>query len=140
LLGLEFDPLQGIATEVKASAEDASPPAVVESGDDSLRGQFDAFLADSDRMLAELNRLYKQAAPENLDAIAQAILLHVDGTLGVVVNPVLVRPRERLEDADFGSFREDPDHFDKRPVRFCIVTVGRSLEDLAKAVYDKART
>jgi hypothetical protein len=140
LLGLEFDPLRGIVTEVKASDQAASPPAVVESGNDSLRGQFVSFLAKSDRMLAELNRLYKQAAPDDLDSIAEAMASQVDGTLDLVVNPVLVRPSSRHEADDFGSFRSDPDQFDSRPIRFCLVSIDQSLEDLSRAVYDQARS
>ena len=140
LLGLEFDPLVGVATEVKASAEETSPPAVVGTGDDSLRGQYEAFLNDPDRMIAELNRLYKQADDARREAIAAAILGQVEGTLPIVVAPVLVRPRDRLGDSDFGCFRDQPDRFGGRPVRFSLVTVDHGLEDLAKAVYEKARS
>jgi hypothetical protein len=139
LLGLEFEPLTGIVTEVKASAQASSPPDVVGEGGDCLREQCKAFLADNDRMLTELNRLFKEASPSVRDEVARAIALHVGEKLDVILNPVLVRPAEHADATDFGCFQEDPDQFACGRVRFSVISVDQSIEDLAKAVYERAR-
>jgi hypothetical protein len=138
LLGLEFEPLLGIVAEVKASEQETSPPDVVGEGDTSLRSQCVAFLEDDDRMIAELNRLYKEAGADARNEIAKAIALQVGGELKVVVSPVLVRPAERAHQDDFGCFRDDPAQFVCERVRFSVISVDRPLEDLAKAVYERA--
>jgi hypothetical protein len=139
LLALELDPLKGLASEVKASSQAISPPAVVGSGADSLRGQFLDFLGDEDRMLAELNRLYKQAPEENLDAIARAMLECVEGSFEIALAPVLLRSENHAADTDFGCFKDEADDFDGREIRFSVICVVGPIEDLAKAVYEKAR-
>jgi len=139
LLALELDPVKGLASEVKASSQAVSPPAVVESGDDSLRGQFLDFLGDEERMLAELNRLYKQSQEENLDAIAEAMALCVDSDLEIALAPVLLRPETHAGETDFGCFKDEPENFEGREIRFSLICVVGTIEDLAKAVYERAR-
>jgi hypothetical protein len=139
LLGLEESPLTAVITEVKASDEKASPPGVVGAGDTSLRGQFLSFLGDDDALLRELNWALKHAAGEYATLIASALLARVKGTLPLVAAPVLVRPSDCCGPGDFGTFREDPAQFDPARVRFLILVIDRSLEEVARAVYEEAR-
>jgi hypothetical protein len=138
ILALDADPLMAVVGEVKASADEASPPSVVDTGESSLRAQLLRAGADSRRLDAELNWALKHAPPEYKMLVAKAIVAHVAGDLPIVVAPVLVRPRERHGINDFGSFREDPGQFEPACVRFCLLRVDGTLEDLANAVYERA--
>jgi hypothetical protein len=95
---------------------------------------------ESERLDAELNWALKHAPSEYKTLVARAILAHVAGELPVVVAPILVRPRERHGADDFGSFRDDPGQFAPANVRFCVLRIEGTLDDLAKAVYEKARS
>jgi hypothetical protein len=139
LLGLEDLPLVAVISETKASDEAASPPAVVGSGATSLRGQFMRFLGAKDRLLVELNFALKHAKPEHQPLIGRAVMAHVQGTLALVAAPVLVRPRDRRSASDFGTFRENPDEFAPARVRFILLVIEGTLDDLARAVYERAR-
>lgn len=139
LLGLEFDPLVGVASEVKTSSQTSSPPDVVGKNEDCLRNQYVEFLADEDRILAELNRLFKEADEGIKGEIARAIALSVAGELDMVVHPVLVRPAEHAAETDFGCFQDEPEQFAGHRVRFSLVSVDQPIEDLANAVYERAR-
>lgn len=140
LLGLEDPPLAAVISETKASDEAASPPAVVGSGDTSLRGQFMRFLQEKDRLLAELNFALKHAKTEHQPLIGRAVMAHVQGTLALVAAPILVRPGDRRGGSDFGIFRERPGDFAPAHVRFSLLVVDGTLDDLARAVYEGART
>lgn len=139
LVGLEEPLLRAVISETKASDEAASPPAVVGSGNSSLRGQFERFFVREDRILAELNFALKHGRSEHQLLIARAILAHVQGSLSLVVAPILVRPKDRRGNSDFGTFQSDPGQFSPALVRFCLLVVGQSLDDLASAVYERAR-
>jgi len=140
LLGFEDPPLVVVISETKASDEPASPPAVVGSGDTSLRGQFMRFLGAKDRLLAELNFALKHAKAEHQPLIGRAVIAHVQGTLALVAAPVLVRPKDRRGPSDFGTFRENPAEFAPARVRFSLLLLDGTLDDLARAVYEAART
>lgn len=140
LLGLEDPPLVAVISETKASDEAASPPAVVGSGDTSLRGQFMRFLGAEDRLLAELNFALKHAKAEHHLLIGRAVMAQVQGTLALVAAPVLVRPMDRRGASDFGTFREQPGEFAPARVRFYLLVLDGTLDDLARAVYERART
>jgi hypothetical protein len=139
LLGLDVAPLTAVIGEVKASDEAHSPPGVVGVGDNSLRGQFENFLASKDALLTELNWALKHAGPEHKDLLARAILTHVAGVLPVCAAPVLIRPTARHGADDFGIFKNNPGQFAPACVRFSIFRVDGTLDELAQAVYDEAR-
>lgn len=139
LIGLEQDPLIAVVGEIKASSEVASPPAVVGDGESSLASQLRRFLASGDALLVELNWAFKHATEEDQRVVADAILAHIAHTLPVCAAPVLVRPVDRRGADDFGIFRSDPTQFDPARIRFMVVTVEGTLEELANAVYQAAR-
>ena len=139
LLGLDDDPLVAVIGEIKASSEAASPPAVVGSGDNSIRAEFLTFLSIEDAVLTELNWALKHAKPEHHGLIARAILAHVANNLPLCAAPVLVRPAAHRGADDFGTFRDNPGEFAPARVRFSILTVDEELDALAKTVYDGAR-
>jgi hypothetical protein len=140
LLGIDANPLMAVVGEVKASEADDSPPAVVDRGESSMRAQLRTAANDADRLSVELNWALKHCPPEHKALVAQAMLAHAADALPVAVAPVLVRPVERHGAADFGAFREDPNQFAPASVRFCLLRVEGRLDDLARAVYERARS
>jgi hypothetical protein len=139
LLGLDEEPLTAVIGEVKSSSHEASPPGVVETGNDCLKAQFLAFLGAPDAVLTELNWAMKHAEEKDKALIGRAMLAHIANELPLCAAPVLVRPMERRGANDFGTFKDNPAQFAPAAVRFSILTIEGSLEELADAVYTAAR-
>lgn len=143
LLGLLPPPtLSLVVSEVKASSSAASPPGVVGSGKDSLHSQTKAMVQDLDRLLVELNWCLKHCRDDELRGlVAQAMLLISFGQLPIVAVPVLVRPADKQQSpSDYGCFRDDPSGYPPAAIQFCVARIEGTLEELAAAVYEKART
>jgi hypothetical protein len=141
LLGLQTNPtLRLLITEVKASEASQSPPSVVATGDDSLRGQLLKFIRRPERVLQELNWVYKHSASGNQLLVARAILHWVRRALPVTVVPLLVRSLDKHQPTDYGSFRDRPSEFAPARVQFEIVRVSIGISALAEQVYSRARS
>lgn len=80
------------------------------------------------------------ANPGTRVLIGEALVRLAMGALPVIAAPVLVRPVDRHAASDFGCFRDNPDEYEPATIRFCIARIEGSLEDLAAAVYNKARS
>lgn len=139
LLGFEDLPLLVVVSETKASSAAASPPPVVGTGPDSLRSQLKRFLGTDDRLLSEFSFALKHSKSEHHLLIARAILAHIDGTLSIVIAPILVRPKNGRGASDYGTFQTNPTEFTPARVRFCLLVIDRPLDELANAVYEGAR-
>jgi hypothetical protein len=139
---LAFEPgdeLRLLVSEVKTSDEDASPPRVVGDGDTSLHGQTLKLLADQDRLLVELNWVYKHSTAEHELLVARAIFLRTRDQLPITAVPVLVRPARCHQDNDCGVFETDPDSVAPATIRFSVVRIAGEIDDLANVVYNLAR-
>jgi hypothetical protein len=128
-----------LASEVKSSDDDASPPGVVGAGDSSLHAQSLSLLGSPGRLLVELNWAFKHAEADRQAIVARAILLYTRGDLPIVIVPVLVRPARCHGNRDFGIFENDPGSLAPATVQFCVVRLSDELDDLAQAVYRQAR-
>jgi len=140
LLGLDLDP--GIAlviSEVKASEDSDSPPSVVGVGKASLHEQLRAFLGDKAKIIRELNWCLKHAPAALRDAVARALLLFLKDAIDLVVAPVLVRSHGACQLTDYGCFKDEPAEYAPANVRFFLIRLEGSIEELAKEVYDRAR-
>jgi hypothetical protein len=96
-------------------------------------------LGDPDRLLAELNWVYKHSTPEHELLVARAIFLRTRDRLPISAVPVLIRPTRCHQDSDYGVFESDPESVTPATVRFSIVRIGGEIDDLASAVYNLAR-
>lgn len=128
-----------LITEVKASEQASSPPAVVGSGPDSLRGQLLAFLHDRKRVLTELNWVMKHAPAAHEEMVGRAMLLWVAGSLPITLVPLLVRTTTSLGTNDYGVFHQAPGQFSPALVQFELICLPSGLADLAEQVYNRAR-
>jgi hypothetical protein len=140
ILGYDAEPtLTLVLAEVKASADLASPPAVVDSGATSLRGQLSAHLSDTDRLVAEISWAIKHASRDEKVTLGKLLLLQARGSLPVRIVPVLVRPAGLGTESDFGSFHDDRPSFRPGQIRFLLIRLSATLEDIASRVYSAAR-
>lgn len=139
LLGVDDGPLRLVLGEVKTSTEATSPPGVVDDGDDSLRGQLRAYMADDDRVDRALHWAVVHAAPQNKDLVGKALFLHIAGAVEHTLFAVLVRPRALAATGDYGTFRSQPNDFSPGRIRFCIISLDQDIAALARDVYDLAR-
>ncbi|MEU1413996.1 hypothetical protein [Streptomyces sp. NPDC005731] len=131
---------RAVISEVKASSDSASPPAVVGVGADSMHSQTKKRLKDRKTLLAELTWAHKHTSGEVRVEVARAmILLTRSDAEPPVAAPVLVRPKDRYQESDFGCFRDAPEEYDPAQVRFLILRIPGSLEDFAQRVYARAR-
>jgi len=126
-------------SETKSSSSDDSPPAVVDQTTDSLDAQLRDAVRVRTRVTAELSRALKYADDGHRKIVARAMVLWSQEALATTVAPFLLRPRDKHAAGDFGAFRADPSTYAPAEVAFCLVRIEGSIEDLASAVYEKAR-
>lgn len=128
-----------LIAEIKASEEASSPPGVVGSGPDSLRGQLRAFVQDRQRVLIELNWVMKHAPTTHEEMVGRAMLQWVQRALPITVVPVLVRTSTTLGANDYGVFHDDTSQFSPALIQFELICLPTALANLAEMVYNKAR-
>jgi hypothetical protein len=143
-LGLAEDPeavhsLRLYLSETKSSSSTQSPPAVVDTGDDSLYQQLQDAVTTRTKVASELARALKYTSDAERDRVARAMILWGTGELATTVVPFLLRPADRHGANDFGAFRSDPSAFDPVHIAFCLVRIDGTIEALSQAVYQQAR-
>lgn len=110
--------------EAKVSADQHTPPAVVDALDDSLRNQHLYHLADRDTLIAKVTSASRRARGHAF-VVFQAVLALLESEsldqLHVHSASLLVRPLGLGAVTDFGSFKDTPDHFLPGRVDFVIV-------------------
>ena len=124
---VDNDPVKLLVTEVKASQSPESPPAVVCVGENSLHQQTLRILGDRDRLLQELNWMYKHCKRDDRVLVASTIIELSLEKIQLVAAPVLVRSSESYGNNDFGCFKDDPDDF--APAKVDFVTFMPSRRD-----------
>ncbi|MGA1813832.1 hypothetical protein VH571_15725 [Frondihabitans sp. 4ASC-45] len=110
--------------EAKVSAEAKSPPAVVETKDDSLRNQHLDHMSDMDKLIGKIAGASRRARGDAF-MLFQVALAHLEKGNHDQVHlrsaSLLVRPAGHGAETDFGSFRSAPDDFHPGKVDFMIV-------------------
>lgn len=144
ILGYEDDGkgLALIICEIKASAENNSPPRVVDSSKDCLKVQLYSYAIDNDKTLNRILSASKKTEDSShkkaLTKIAFLWNQHDREKLKVVICPFLVRQGNLYQETDFGSIKDNPDYFNSYPVRFLIVCVNEDLIKFSNRIFDKA--
>lgn len=133
-----------IICEVKGSEDNASPPSVVETGDDSLKQQLYSYVTQKEKTLDRILNISKRAPSiEDKKILAQIAVNWAQETaspLKVIVCPFLVRKTDCYKDTDYGSFRTAPEYHAPAQIRFLIVCANSDLNLLAEHIYSKARS
>ena len=140
VIGLEEgDRIVIVLTEVKYSDEDSQPkaPGVVDKSDDCMRNQHRRHLRERSVTSAKiLDCARRSRDPGMRDLYVTAALYFEEGAweqVGVVSCCVLVRPKARHCAGDFGSFRAKPDDYAPGAIRFIVVSLPGTLEEVLAA-------
>lgn len=138
-IGIEKgDKLVVVLTEVKFSDENSAPkpPGVVDRKKDSMRNQHKAHLKEREETIKKLFECARKAKDEELRNQYLRAAFYLDDErwdlMEVVSCCVLVRPKERYSDGDFGSFIDSPNDFKPANVRFIIISLPDNLDNIMK--------
>ncbi|EFF9267008.1 hypothetical protein ACSD1U_004493 [Escherichia coli] len=132
-----------VLTEVKFSDENSAPkpPAVVDQKKDSMRNQHLAHLKEREKTTSKLFECARKTKDENLrnQYLTAAFYFEEErwDLMEVVSCCVLVRPKERQCDGDFGSFINTPDDFKPAKVRFIVISLPDSIDNIMKSWSDR---
>lgn len=138
-IGVEdTDPLTLALCETKVSDEDRTPPQVVDSTGDSLRGQHESHVADlagaTARKVFDAARRARDPHTRTLMTAAALFLQEAAfDRIAVVLVCFLVRPADRTSEADVGSFGDDIASLAPGRVRFMIATVADRIDAVVNA-------
>jgi hypothetical protein len=134
-------PLTLVIAEAKVSDDPSSPPSVVDQKSDSLRNQHLKHIGDLPKTV---RKIYDQSRnswnASACNALRLATFLIEEGRLNdvrLIACSVMVRPVERYQTTDFGSFLSNPDDYKPADVRFVIARVPGNIADLVRVWYDK---
>ncbi len=143
-IGIERDTndlLTLVLCEVKVSDERKSPPQVVDDSKDGLSKQHRHHLdnlneATKDKVWRAM-RFTKDEDTADLLTIAAAFLEENQlDRLRIIISSVLIRPKAKYTQADFGSFRKTPGKYEPATIRFLIACIPDATDVIIKAWYD----
>lgn len=132
-----------VLTEVKFSDEDSAPkpPAVVDKKRDSMRNQHRGHLKEREETISKLFECARKTKDEDLrnQYLAAAFYLEEErlDLMELVSCCVLVRPKERHSDGDFGSFYKTPTDYAPANVRFIVIALPENIDNVMEAWADK---
>ncbi|WP_145997223.1 hypothetical protein [Pseudomonas guariconensis] len=132
-----------VLTEVKFSDENSAPkpPAVVDKKKDGMRNQHRAHLKEREETTNKLFECARKTKDEELrnQYLAAAFYLEEErwDLMEVVSCCVLVRPKERHSEGDFGSFYQSPTDFTPANVRFIVIALPDNIDNIMESWSDK---
>jgi hypothetical protein len=147
LVGIEDDSETGRITvimhETKVSEEGASPPQVVDSGDDCLRAQHLAYIGDPELAARHILDAARRAEDEDVRDRLLLAGLYVQSDrrdrLRLIASSSLVRPLSVYRPSDYGSFRSTPQRYLPLPIRFLIICTDDAIAAVVTAWYERVR-
>src|SRR5258708_14814175 len=141
-IGIEIDNLLTLVLcEVKVSDEQNSPPQVVDSGDECLSKQHRHHLDNLDEATKDkVWRAVRFTRDQDIADLLTTAVLYLEekrfDMLRIIVNSVLVRPKAKYTQADFGSFRKKPNKYDPASIRFLVACIPEDTDDTIRKWYD----
>jgi len=143
-IGIESD-IGGLLTlvlcEVKVSDEKKSPPQVVDDSNDGLSKQHCHHLDNLDEATKDkVWRAAKLTRDDDTAALLEAAAAILEekrlDQLRIIISCVLIRPRTKYTQADFGSFRKEPKKYDPAAIRFLLACIPDNTDVIIKQWYD----
>ncbi|TMC15726.1 MAG: DUF1837 domain-containing protein [Chloroflexi bacterium] len=143
-IGIELDN-EGLLTlvlcEVKVSDEKKSPPHVVDDSEDSLGKQHRHHLdnldeATKDKVWRAMKFTKDQDTADLLTRAAICLEEKQLGKLRIIISSVLIRPKTKYTQADFGSFRKKPSKYDPATIRFLVACIPADTDVIINKWYD----
>lgn len=127
--------------EAKASSQAACPPSVVDSAADCLRVQHLGHIEDFSTTLDKVKNASRHASSPVVAQslrIAAKLLELEDERASVVAASLTIRPTAATVPDDFGSFHASPGDFGPARVRFMLVKLPQSVDEIARRVGELA--
>lgn len=141
-IGIEnSNPLTLVLCEVKVSDEQKSPPQVVDSADESLSKQLRYHLDNLDEATKDkVWRAMRFTRDQDIADLLTLAALYIEekrfDMLRIIVSSVLVRPKAKYTQADFGSFRKNPNKYDPAFIRFLVACIPEGADDTIRKWYN----
>lgn len=127
--------------EAKASTQAACPPTVVDSAADCLRTQHLGHIEDFSTTLDKVKNASRHASSPLVAQslrIAARLLELKDDRASVVAASLTIRPTGATVPDDFGSFHASPGDYGPARVRFMLVKLPESIDEIARQVGELA--
>lgn len=136
----ESDLLTLVLCEVKVSDDQSSPPGVVDRGDECLSRQQHYHLEHlheetKDKVWRVANRVRDERIAELLDTAVTCLEENRLDRLLIIICNVLVRPKTKYKQADFGSFRANPAQYNPAVIRFLIACIPDDVDVIIQKWY-----
>jgi hypothetical protein len=139
-IGLEVkEKLLVVLAEVKFSDEGCQPkaPQVVDRGANSMRNQHLGHLREHQETVSKLYDCCRRIRDTTLQTQYLAAALYIQekkwDRVGVICCCILVRPRAKHSQGDFGTFRNQPNDYSPAAIRFIIITLPDDIEQVLSA-------
>lgn len=136
------DPLTLVLGETKVSNEE-SPPQVVDSSTDSLKAQHTEHLKDTKVTAAKIWNLARHVLDVRLRDLYFLAAFYLEEQrweqLKIVACCVLVRPCEKYQQLDYGSFRAKPSNFAPADIRFLIICLPGDIDSIITGWYENVQ-
>ncbi len=145
-IGIEDrNPLALVLCEVKVSSDRSSPPSVVDQGDECLSKQHRRHLTNlydetKNKVWRAANRARDEKTAELLGAAVVCLEENRLDRLRIIICNILVRPRAKYNQADFGSFRTNPSQYSPAAIRFLIACIPDDVDAIIRKWYDVVQT
>ncbi len=135
------DKLTLVLCEVKVSDEQPSPPRVVDRNEDCLSKQHIYHLENLyEETKYKVWRVANKTRNEQISDLLTAAAICLEekrlDKLRIVACSVLVRPKTKYRQSDFGSFKTQTDQFHPAIIRFLIACIPDDIDDIIKQWYD----
>ena len=129
--------------EVKVSSEDKNPPRVVDENDDAISKSLQSHMSNnaetSKKIWDVARRIRDNSVAEQFFAAAMYWDLEMWTKLKVVCYGVLIRPKDKYNDDDFGSLKSNPGIVTPGTVRFIIVCFDGDIEEVVSEFHTLAK-
>lgn len=141
-IGIENDALLTLVLcEVKVSDDKLSPPQVVDGSNDCLSKQHRHHLDNLDKATKDkVWRAMRFTRDQNIANLLSVTAVYLEekrlDKLRIIVNSILIRPKTKYTQADFGSFLKQPNKYNPASIRFLIACVPEEIDVIIKKWYD----
>lgn len=139
----EGSPLTLVLGETKVSDEKTSPPKVVDTNDDSLKVQHTDHLSNPTVTAGKIWNLARHVIEINLRNLYFLAAFYLEEQswekLQIIACSVLVRPRQKYKQSDYGSFRKTPSDYTPANIRFLVICVPGDVEPVLADWYKRVQ-
>lgn len=130
--------------ETKVSDEGRNPPRVVDDNEDSISKSLIKHMENHEETSRKIWDITRRVSDHIVWELFVSAALYWDcrmwSNLGIICCGVLIRPRDKYSEKDFGILKENPEFVDPAKMRFIIVCIDDDLEKTVSEFYRLAKT